>query len=128
MILICLYNHMLILVQGEFSGIIYSMKLDLTELEKVADFFRAFSEPTRLALLQELKEGPMSVGDLVAALHTTQPNISKQLKILKDAHLVERKKDGKNVLYSICEPAVMDLCQIACNKLNSVSKPRELSF
>ena len=104
------------------------MKLDTIELERVAGFFRAFSEPTRLALLQELKDGPRSVGELVETLPTTQANVSKQLKILHASGLVSRRKDGTSVIYQICEPAVMDLCRIACDKLNRESATRRIRF
>lgn len=104
------------------------MKLEHAELERVAAFFRAFSEPTRLALLQELKQGALSVGELVDRLPTTQANISKQLKILHEAGLVRREKLGTHVLYSISEPAALDLCRIACNKLNQQPKARTLQF
>lgn len=104
------------------------MKLDLSDLDRVAAFFRAFSEASRLALLQELKEGPRTVGELVDALPTTQANVSKQLKILHTAGLVDRRKEGTNVYYSICEPIVMELCRIACDKLNKQPTPRILKF
>jgi len=104
------------------------MKLELSDLDRVASFFRAFAEPTRLALLQELKQGPRSVGELVEALPTTQANISKQLKILYDAGLLAREKQGTKVSYSICEPIVLDLCRIACEKINRESKPKKLKF
>lgn len=104
------------------------MKLDLDDLERVASFFKAFSEPTRLALLQELKEGPRTVNQLTAALPCTQANISKQLKTLHEAGLVDRRREATRVHYSICEPAVLDLCAIACDKLNRSAKPRKLRF
>ena len=105
------------------------MKLDLSELERVATLFRVFGEATRLALLQELKDGPKSVGELVDALPTTQANVSKQLKMLHDAGLVTRTKQGTSVIYEICEPMVFELCKIACDKLNRpATKPRKLSF
>ncbi len=105
------------------------MKLDLPDLERVANLFRVFAEATRLALLQELKEGPKSVGELVDALPTTQANVSKQLKMLHDAGLVTRTKQGTSVIYQICEPMVFELCKIACDKLNRpAAKPRKLSF
>ncbi|WP_353566082.1 ArsR/SmtB family transcription factor [Haloferula sargassicola] len=104
------------------------MKLALTDLERVAGFFRAFSESTRLALLQELKDGPKSVGELVETLPTTQANISKQLKILHTAGLIDRRKEGTSVHYSICEPAAMELCRIACDKLNREAVARKLEF
>ena len=105
------------------------MKLDLPDLERVANLFRVFAEATRLALLQELKEGPKSVGERVDALPTTQANVSKQLKMLHDAGLVTRTKQGTSVIYQICEPMVFELCKIACDKLNRpAAKPRKLSF
>lgn len=104
------------------------MKLDLTDLDRVASFFRAFSETTRLALLQELKGGAKTVGELVESLHVTQANVSKQLRILHEAGLLSREKRGTSVVYEICEPLVLDLCKIACDKLNSQPKRRKLSF
>ena len=105
------------------------MKLDLNDLERVANLFRVFSEATRLALLQELKEGPRSVGELVDALPTTQANVSKQLKALYDAKLVTRTKQGTSVIYSISEPMVFELCKLACEKLNRpAEKPKKLIF
>ena len=104
------------------------MKLDLSDLDRVAAFFRAFSETTRLALLQELKGGARSVGELVDALHVTQANVSKQLRILHEAGLLSREKRGTSVVYEICEPLVLDLCKLACDKLNSEATKRKLSF
>ncbi|MCW1926038.1 metalloregulator ArsR/SmtB family transcription factor [Luteolibacter arcticus] len=105
------------------------MKLDFNDLERVANLFRVFAEATRLALLQELKDRPKSVGELVDALPTTQANVSKQLKMLYDSGLVTRTKQGTSVIYEICEPMVFELCKIACDKLNRpASKPRKLSF
>ena len=104
------------------------MKLDLSDLDRVASFFRSFAEPTRLALLQELKQGPRTVGELVDTLPTTQANVSKQLKILHDAGLLAREKQGTSVSYTICEPIVLDLCRIACEKLNREAKPKKLKF
>jgi len=104
------------------------MKLGTEELERVARFFRAFSEPTRLALLQELKSGPKSVGELVDAVDTTQANVSKQLKLLHDTKLLSRKKLGNLSIYSISEPVVMEMCRLACEQLNARPKPRKLRF
>ncbi len=105
------------------------MKLDLADLDRVANLFRVFSEATRLALLQELKDGPKSVSELVDALPTTQANVSKQLKTLYDSGLVTRTKQGTSVIYEICEPMAFELCKLACDKLNRPApKPRRLSF
>ena len=75
------------------------MKLDPGQLERVAALFRAFAESTRLAIIQELKGGELSVSEIVARLTTSQANVSKQLKLLHDAGLVSRRKHGTQVLY-----------------------------
>lgn len=105
------------------------MKLDSAQLERVAGLFKAFAEPGRLAILQELKSGEMSVSELVDALPTSQANVSKQLKLLHDAGVITRRKDGTLVLYRIADPMVFDLCRMVCEKLNrDAVKPQKLRF
>jgi DNA-binding transcriptional ArsR family regulator len=105
------------------------MKLDVQQLERVANLFRAFSESTRLAIVQELKSGELSVSEIVERLTTSQANVSKQLKLLYDAGLVGRRKLGTQVLYWIADPMVFELCRIACEKLNrDAVKPVKLKF
>ena len=95
-----------------------SNKLDRLALEKVSRVFGAFSDATRLAILQCLKNGPASVGELKEEVGSSQGNISKQLKILFDAGLLAREKDGNQVFYSISDDMVFKLCSLACEKLN----------
>jgi DNA-binding transcriptional ArsR family regulator len=105
------------------------MKLSFEQLERVAGLFRAFAEPTRLAILQELKAGEASVSDIVAALTTSQANVSKQLKQLHDAGVVSRRKQGTQVLYAIADGMVFELCSMVCEKLNrDATKPAKLRF
>ena len=92
--------------------------MDRAALEKIAHTFRAFSEATRLAILQELRSGPKSVNELVDALDTSQANISKQLRILHDAEVLHREKRGTQVFYQVKETAVYKLCELVCDKLN----------
>jgi DNA-binding transcriptional ArsR family regulator len=93
------------------------VKLDQRHLEAVARLFGVLAEPTRLAILQRLKEGALAVKDLVEALGAKQANISKQLGILYDAGLVERRREEGLVRYAISEPMIFELCQLVCNKL-----------
>lgn len=105
------------------------MKLDAQQLERVAALFRAFAESTRLAILQELKSGELSVTEIVGRLTTSQANVSKQLKLLHDAGLVGRRKQGTQVLYRITDPMVLELCKTVCDKLNRDSlKTARLRF
>ena len=73
------------------------MKLDSTQLERVAALFRAFAESTRLAIVQELKSGELSVSEIVDNLTTSQANVSKQLKLLHDAGIVSRRKQAERI-------------------------------
>lgn len=100
-----------------------SNKLDRTALEQLAEIFRAFGDATRLALLQELKDGPKNVGDLLAATGTTQANVSRQLKLLHAAGLLHREESGPYVLYSIADGIVMEMCNAACRKLSKAIGP-----
>ena len=63
--------------------------------------FRAFSDPTRLRILHLLVEGEMCVGDLVDVLRVPQPTASRHLRYLREADLVEVRKDGRWCIYSL---------------------------
>jgi DNA-binding transcriptional ArsR family regulator len=104
-------------------------KLDRPALEKIAKLFSAFSDATRLAILQELKERPKAVGELVAAVGVSQGNMSKQLQVLYEAGILEREKVGNQAFYSICDELVMPLCELVCDKLNRDAKASaEINF
>ena len=112
-----------------FSFNFPQMKLTPSQLERVASQFRQLAEPTRLAILQELKSGPRSVSRIVGALDTSQANISRHLKQLHDAGLLERRRDGTQVIYSIGDPMIFDLCRLVCDRLNrSAAKPVKINF
>lgn len=92
--------------------------LPRTALEKIAESFRALSESTRLGILQELKSGPKTVNALVEAMELSQPNISKQLRILFDVGFLEREQRGNQVFYSIKDDTVLKICELVCDRLN----------
>jgi DNA-binding transcriptional ArsR family regulator len=83
-------------------------------LELVAARFRTMGEPFRLRLLQVLETGERSVGDLVEALDGNQSNVSKHLRVLYEADLVTRRREGTTILYSIGDPMVFKLCELVC--------------
>lgn len=73
---------------------------DLTEL------FRIFADSTRVRILYVLEESEMCVCDLAALLGMTQSAISHQLRALKNARLVQARRDGKTVFYSLADQHV----------------------
>jgi len=98
-------------------------KLDRAALDRLAEIFQAFADGTRLALLQELKDGPKNVGELLSAIGTTQANVSRQLKLLHAAGLLSREESGPFVCYSIADDVVMEMCNAACRKLSKAVTP-----
>ena len=61
----------------------------------------ALGEPSRQAILELLREGERPVGDLVGQLHLSQPAVSKHLRVLKEAGVVEARVDAQRRLYRI---------------------------
>jgi DNA-binding transcriptional ArsR family regulator len=83
-------------------------------IELVAQRFRVLGEPMRIRLLDRLREGDATVGELQLALGASQQNISKHLAILHAAGMVSRTKDGNHTRYSISDPSVFELCDNVC--------------
>jgi DNA-binding transcriptional ArsR family regulator len=93
------------------------MVLSDAVIASVATVFAVLGEPTRLRLIEQLREGPLTVSELVERLGAKQANISKQLGVLHGAGLVAREREGALVRYSISEPLVLVLCDTVCEKL-----------
>ena len=83
-------------------------------IELVAQRFRVLGEPMRIRLLDRLREGDATVGELQDALEANQQNISKHLGILHTAGMVSRTKVGNSVRYAISDPSVFELCDQVC--------------
>src|SRR5262245_10668248 len=64
----------------------------------------AFSDPTRRQLLERLRAGPCSVGDLVDTVIVSQPAVSQHLRVLRAAGLVQVQRQGQQRIYSL-DPA-----------------------
>ena len=65
------------------------------------DTMRALSDPTRREILQMLKKGTMSAGDLVAKFDMSAAAVSRHLAVLKEAELVRDKREGKFIYYTL---------------------------
>jgi DNA-binding transcriptional ArsR family regulator len=91
-------------------------KLPLSDqmIELVARRFRMLGEPQRLRILQTLEAGERTVGEVVQSLAANQSNISKHLQALYDAGLVDRRREGNSIYYSIADAAIFKLCELVC--------------
>lgn len=75
--------------------------LSTDDAQLVAQFFQVLSDPTRVRLVKALADGKWCVSDLAQALEMDQPAISHQLKYLRRLGLVEWKKRGRHVYYTL---------------------------
>ncbi len=83
-------------------------------IEFVSQRFHVLGEPMRIRLLDRLRDGEATVGELQHALGASQQNVSKHLGILHAAGLVSRTKDGNHTRYAISDPSVFELCDSVC--------------
>ena len=86
-------------------------------LEAVADRFKVLAEPARLAVLNALREEPMSVTTLIEETGLNQANLSKHLQLLYSYGFVDRRRQGAFVYYSLADRSVFNLCDIMCGQL-----------
>ena len=86
-------------------------------LDQVASYFQALSEPTRLMLLNLLRDGERSVGDLAQATGFTIANVSRHLTLLAQRGLVIREGRGTSVFYRIADASVYALCDLVCGNV-----------
>ena len=96
-------------------GVSHSLPDELVAL--IAERFRVLSEPTRIKLLDRLREGEATVLDLTDAIGTTQQNVSKHLGVLHRAGVITRRRQGNFVYYSILDAGVFELCDTVCGGL-----------
>jgi DNA-binding transcriptional ArsR family regulator len=82
-----------------------------------AKLFRGLSDPSRLSILEALRERPMTVGDIVAATGLSQPNTSNHLSCLHDCGLVRREPRGRQVVYRLGDKRVDELLRLASEVL-----------
>jgi DNA-binding transcriptional ArsR family regulator len=92
--------------------------LDPDTLDAVADRFKVLAEPARLAILNALRDTPMSVTTLIDETGLNQANLSKHLQLLHTHGFVERQRHKSWVLYSLADKSVFRLCDIMCGQLD----------
>ena len=80
-----------------------------TAAAEAATALRSLGHPDRLMLLCQLSQGERSVGELEELLGIQQPNLSQQLGVLRAEGLVETRREGKRVFYSVKDPKVLRL-------------------
>lgn len=78
-----------------------------------AEFFKALAHPMRIRILEVLSEGSRTVNELQVILGSEGSAVSQQLAVLRGKNVVYGIKDGTNVIYSLRDPLIKELLQVA---------------
>jgi DNA-binding transcriptional ArsR family regulator len=90
--------------------------------EKAAEVFRVMSAPMRLRIISALCNGEKNVGELLAEIDTTQPNMSQHLNTLYQSGVVGKRREGVQIYYRIVNDRVVTLCRAVCVQIASDSE------
>jgi ArsR family transcriptional regulator len=77
-----------------------------------AEFFKALAHPTRIAILEMLREGELSAGMLIERLGLEQANASQHLSVMRAKQIVISRKSGNQVFYSVRDPRIIEVLDI----------------
>lgn len=92
-----------------------------------AEFFKTLGHPARIRILEVLRDGERSVGGLIDEVGLEPSHLSQQLAVLRRANLVRSQKSGASVIYSVSEPRIFELLEVAKSILtSSLTETREL--
>ena len=115
-----LYSHVVIYGADTVAHINLTPEL----LDIVAGRFKVLGEPVRLQILNTLRDGEMSVTEIVEATGLGQANISKHLRTLHGLGFITRRKEGLYVYCSLADRTVFRLCDIMCGRLEAETSAR----
>ncbi len=84
-----------------------------------AEFFKALAHPVRIRILDSLRHGEKGVNELSELLKIEPANVSQQLAILRIRNIVVGRKSGTNVYYSVSDPTLFRLLDVAKEIFNN---------
>lgn len=105
-------------VHDELVSMVKAEMPEEETLYDLAELFKVFGDSTRMKILFVLFESEVCVCDLAETLSMTDSAVSHQLKILKQAHLVKARRDGKQVFYSLADDHVRIIIDQGMNHIN----------
>ena len=81
-------------------------------IDRIADLFKGFADPTRVHILSLLAMEELCVTDIAERVELSQSAISHQLRLLKQMHLIKFRREGKNILYSLADDHVKTILKM----------------
>ncbi|MDA1081908.1 MAG: metalloregulator ArsR/SmtB family transcription factor [Gemmatimonadetes bacterium] len=85
----------------------------------IASRFRVLAEPARLHILDVLRDGELTVNEIVAHTELGQANVSRHLRQLHDLGFVTRRREGLHVHYAIKDRKIFQLCDLVCGQVDT---------
>jgi ArsR family transcriptional regulator len=101
------------------------MAEDKTILRMHAEVCKSFAHPTRLAILNALRDREMTVTDMTEALSVAKGNLAQHLTILKQRQIVDTRREGINVYYHVTDPKIIQACELMRSVLLNQLKAAE---
>jgi ArsR family transcriptional regulator len=77
-----------------------------------AEFFQALAHPTRIAIVEQLRDGELSAGTLIERLGIEQANVSQHLAVLRAKNILVNRKAGNQVFYSVRDPLIIEVLDL----------------
>ena len=91
--------------------------------DRAAELFRIMSAPMRLKIISSLCNSEKNVGQLLAEISTTQPNMSQHLNTLYTAGVLGRRRDGVQIFYRIVDDRAAKMCRAVCMQIAMGDEP-----
>jgi DNA-binding transcriptional ArsR family regulator len=93
-----------------------------------ADFCKTLADPTRQMMISELRDGEKTVGELAEAIEIIQPAASHHLAVLRSKGVVQARRDGTNVYYSLANFKIAEACDMVQQiLLHQIAKNRDFA-
>jgi DNA-binding transcriptional ArsR family regulator len=92
----------------------------------VAGYFGVLAEPTRLKIMHVLCRGEQTVSRIVAQTGASQSNVSRHLGLMHRHGMLARRKQGTLAIYSVADPAMVELCRELCTRIAMTLEQRRV--
>jgi len=109
-------------------GIVMASEYNLELFKLKAELCKVFSDPKRLLIINELRNGEKQVGDLANTLAMPQAEVSRQLALLRSKGVVMARREGTSVYYDLTDSRIAEACDLVHEVLlSNLAKNRELA-
>ncbi|HUY85989.1 MAG TPA: metalloregulator ArsR/SmtB family transcription factor [Acidimicrobiales bacterium] len=92
-----------------------------------AEFFKTLAHPARIRILEVLRQGEQAVSELIPAIEIEASHLSQQLGVMRRANLIQARKEGSSVYYSVANTEIFELLEVAKKIItSSLTETKEL--